>query len=143
MMRFSSFYVLLLAAILVSSCAVYKDKEGNTHMELLPPPPAVVYQAPPPGVYYQAPPPGVVYQAQPEPPVVYQAPPQAGIVIEGGGGGQDSDHERAKRVQNNCNTSWTGCSNTCNTIRDPAQRAACVANCNHARDLCVRKNLGY
>lgn len=150
-MRFSSLSVLLCSAILVSSCAMYKDRNGNTHVEMLPPQPAVVYQAPPPpppAVVYQAPPPAVVYEAQPPvvyqaPPMVYQAPPAAGVYIEGGGGGHDYGHDRAKRAQNNCNTVWTGCSNACNTIRDPAQRAVCVANCNNARNQCVRRNLGY
>jgi len=124
----------LCGLLLLSACAVYKDKEGQTHYEVLPPPPAVAYVPAP------APPPPPVYYAPAEPPVYYAPAPQPGIVIEGSGPGPDRD--RARRVEGNCNTQWTGCSNGCNTIKDPGQRAVCVANCNHARDLCVRKNLG-
>jgi hypothetical protein len=130
--------VALCGLLLLSACAVYKDKSGQTHYELLPPPPAVAYVpvSPPP-------PPPPVYYAPAEPPAYYVPAPQPGVVIEGPGSGPGSDHDRANRVQANCNTQWTGCSNVCNTNRDPSQRAVCVANCNHARDLCVRKNLGY
>jgi len=48
------------------SCAVYKDKDGQTHYEFLPPPPAVYY-APPPEVYYPPAPPPVYYAPAPPP----------------------------------------------------------------------------
>ena len=127
-----------LCLLLVSACAVYKDKDGQTHYEVLPPPPAVYYAPPPP-------PPPPVYYAPPPPPAVYYAPPPpAAVIIEGGGGGgRNPEHERSKRVQANCNTAWTGCANICNTVADPNQRALCISNCNNARNQCIRKNLGY
>ena len=46
----------LLALVLpfLFGCAVYKDKEGHTHMEFLPPP-AAVYVGPPAYYYPPAP----------------------------------------------------------------------------------------
>jgi hypothetical protein len=100
--------------------------------------PAPVYAPPPP-----PPPPPPVYYAPPPPPA-YAPPPAPGpaLILEGSPGA-NSDHERAKRVQANCNTQWTGCVNVCNTIANPSQKAVCIANCNNARNQCVKKNLGY
>jgi hypothetical protein len=39
----------------LQGCAIYKDKNGATHIEALPPP-AAVYVAPPPPVYVAPPP---------------------------------------------------------------------------------------
>jgi len=143
----------LCALLLLSACAVYKDKEGQTHYEVLPPPKEVTYvpapppPPPPPAYYYApAPPPPAVYYAPAPPPAAYYAPaPPPAVIYEGriGGGGPDPQHERSKRVQANCNTVWSGCSNNCNTIGNPTQRAVCIANCNHSRDLCIKKGLGY
>lgn len=56
-----------LCLVLLSACAVYKDKEGATHYELLPPPPAVAYVPvpPPPVAYVPAPPPPPAYYYDP------------------------------------------------------------------------------
>ncbi|WP_243439779.1 hypothetical protein [Fundidesulfovibrio soli] len=43
--------MLGLCLLLMSGCAVYKDKDGVTHYELLPPAPAVYYG--PPAYYYE------------------------------------------------------------------------------------------
>jgi hypothetical protein len=46
-------FLAILSILLLSSCAVYKDKDGGSHLEILPPPVAVApYPAPPPPVYY-------------------------------------------------------------------------------------------
>lgn len=135
----------LLAGVCIlflTACAVYKDKEGNTHYEVLPAQPAVAYvpapPPPPPQEYYPPSPPPAYYA--PSPPPAYYAPAQPPtVIIEGGGGG--GDHDRAKHVQANCNTAWTGCSNVCNTVADPNQRALCISNCNNARNQCLRKNM--
>lgn len=37
----------------------------------------------------------------------------------------------SRRARQQCNAQWNRCANYCNTIRDPYQRAACVANCNN------------
>ena len=62
--------ILCVCCLMLSACAVYKDREGQTHYELLPPPPAVYY-APPPAVYYEPPPPAVYYAPPPPPPAYY------------------------------------------------------------------------
>ncbi|WP_243363408.1 hypothetical protein [Fundidesulfovibrio terrae] len=121
------FAVLLASAWLATGCIVLLDE-----------PRPVVYAPPPP------PPPPPVYYAPSPPPGYYVPAPPPAVVIEGrAGGGQNPQHDRSRHVQANCNTVWTGCSNACNTNIDANQRAVCIANCNHARDLCVRKNLGY
>jgi hypothetical protein len=125
------FAILFASAWLATGCVLLMDQPRPVVYAPPPPPPP----PPPPAYYYPPPPP---------PPAYYVPAPAPAVVIEGhGGGGHDPQHERAKRAQANCNTVWTGCSNGCNTIANAAQRAVCVANCNHARDLCVRQNLGY
>ncbi|MFP5240647.1 MAG: hypothetical protein ACLGQW_12520 [Acidobacteriota bacterium] len=50
--------MLGLCLLLLSGCAVYKDKDGVTHYELLPPAPAVYYGPDPyyaPPAYYYGP----------------------------------------------------------------------------------------
>jgi len=133
-----------LCLLLLSACAVYKDKEGMTHYEALPPPQVTYVPAQPP-VYYAPPPPPPVYYASPPPPGYYVPAQPPAVYFEGGGGGggRNPEHERSKRVQANCNTAWTGCANVCNTLHDPNQRALCISNCNNARNQCIRKNLGY
>jgi len=59
MKRLLSGLCLLLC---LSACAVYKDKDGVTHYELLPPGPAVYYG---PGPYYAPAPPAYYYDAYP------------------------------------------------------------------------------
>jgi hypothetical protein len=43
----------------------------------------------------------------------------------------ESPEAYAARVRAQCNVQWSNCANFCNTLRDPYQRAACVANCNN------------
>ncbi|WP_243364572.1 hypothetical protein [Fundidesulfovibrio terrae] len=43
----------------------------------------------------------------------------------------ESPEAYAARVRAQCNVQWGNCANFCNTLRDPYQRAACVANCNN------------
>jgi len=43
----------------------------------------------------------------------------------------ESREAYAARVRAQCNVQWGHCANYCNTLRDPYQRAACVANCNN------------
>ncbi|WP_243359297.1 hypothetical protein [Fundidesulfovibrio terrae] len=45
-------FALCFCLLMLCSCAVYKDKEGQTHYEFLPPPPAVYYAPAPPPAYY-------------------------------------------------------------------------------------------
>lgn len=114
-----SILVLICASLALAGCVAVIEQPAAVYAPPPPPPP------PPPPVYYAPPP-----------------PPAPGIVIEGGGG-PNQDHERAKKVQANCNTQWTGCVNVCNTLGNPSQKALCIANCNNAKNQCVRKNLGY
>lgn len=45
------------------------------------------------------------------------------------------EHER-RRMDTNCNLNWQNCAGVCNSMRDPNQRAVCVANCNNALNRC-------
>jgi len=46
------YLLAVLFVIVLSSCAIYKDRNGGTHVEVLPPPVAVVPAPAPPMVYY-------------------------------------------------------------------------------------------
>ncbi|MFP5240191.1 MAG: hypothetical protein ACLGQW_10205 [Acidobacteriota bacterium] len=134
----------LCVLLLLSACAVYKDKQGQTHYEVLPQPSEVTVvhtpppPPPPPPAYYYAPAP------PPPPPAYYYAPaPPPAVIYEQRGGGYNPEHQRSKRVQSNCNNVWSVCANNCNTIANATQRAVCIANCNHSRDLCIKNGLGY
>ena len=136
--------LIVLCCVILGGCAVYKDKQGQTHYEVLPPAPDVSYAPPPPPPPpYYAPPPPPYYYAPPPPGVYYAPAPPPAVVYRSGGGGPNPQHERSKHVQANCNTAWTGCVNVCNTLADANQRALCISNCNNARNQCIKKNLGY
>jgi hypothetical protein len=49
--------------------------------------------------------------------------------------------EYTKQVVDNCNVPWAGCVNVCNTLPDPNQRAVCIANCNNARNICIKNGM--
>lgn len=57
MKRLSIFLGVLFMSMFISACAVYKDKQGQTHYEFLPPATGVYvdpyyYPPPPPPAYY-------------------------------------------------------------------------------------------
>ncbi|WP_243361648.1 hypothetical protein [Fundidesulfovibrio terrae] len=52
---------------------------------------------------------------------------------------QDQYEQQRRRIEANCNMNWQNCAGVCNTIAEPHQRAACIANCNNALNQCKNR----
>lgn len=49
---------------------------------------------------------------------------------------QNAYDQQRRRTEANCNMNWQNCAGVCNTMANPQQRAACIANCNNALNRC-------
>ncbi|GAB6036505.1 hypothetical protein JCM15519_10640 [Fundidesulfovibrio butyratiphilus] len=83
------------------------------------------------GGYYAPPPPG--YYGNP-----YQGYTRSPRSYDEEYANYKAYEERRRKVEVNCTMGWQNCMNMCNASRDPHQRNMCVANCNNARNNCLR-----